>query len=51
VIQPEQANGEAFNIADTDVQGSWSMKWPTIAEYFGLKGIGPGEKGWQDLEE
>ncbi|KAJ6083450.1 hypothetical protein N7467_007585 [Penicillium canescens] len=51
VIQPEQANGEAFNIADTDVPGSWSMKWPIIAEYFGLKGIGPGEKGWQDLEE
>lgn len=51
VIQPEQANGEAFNIADTDVPGSWSMKWPIIAEYFGLKGIGPGEKGWEDLEE
>jgi hypothetical protein len=51
VVQPDQANGEAFNIADTDLPGSWSVKWPILAEYFGLKGTGPGETGWVDLEE
>lgn len=51
VVQPDQANGEAFNIADTNVLGPWSVKWPIIAEYFGLRGTGPGERGWEDLEE
>ncbi|KAJ5360104.1 hypothetical protein N7517_009295 [Penicillium concentricum] len=51
VVQPDQANGEAFNIADTDVPGPWSVKWPILAEYFGLKGTGPGERGWENLEE
>lgn len=51
VEKPEQANGEAFNIADTDTPGPWSMKWPIVADYFGLKGAGPGENGWEDLEK
>ncbi|OQE40206.1 hypothetical protein PENCOP_c006G04608 [Penicillium coprophilum] len=51
VVQPEHSNGEAFNIADTDLPGSWSAKWPILAKYFGLKGAGPGEMGWENLEE
>ena len=50
VVKPEIANGEAFNIADNATPSSWSMKWPILTEYFGLKGTGPGEKGWEDLD-
>lgn len=51
VETPEKANREAFNIADTDVPGPWSVKQPILADYFGLKGTGPREKGWEDLEK
>ncbi|KAL3461854.1 hypothetical protein BJX64DRAFT_277636 [Aspergillus heterothallicus] len=54
VIKPEAANGEAFNIADTATPGPWSVKWPVLAQYFGLKGTGPGlhgESGWGDIDK
>lgn len=44
VVKPEEANGEAFNITDTATPGPWSMKWPILTEYFGLKGTGQGDK-------
>ncbi|KAL3440282.1 hypothetical protein BJX65DRAFT_316749 [Aspergillus insuetus] len=54
VVKPEAANGEAFNIADTATPGPWSVKWPILAGYFGLKGTGPGawgEKGgWGEID-
>ena len=50
VVNPDAANGEAFNIADTAKPGPWSDKWPILAEYFGLKGTGPGEKGWEEID-
>jgi len=50
VVKPEEANGEAFNITDTATPGPWSMKWPILTEYFGLKGTGPGGKGWEDID-
>ncbi|KAL4780060.1 hypothetical protein BJX76DRAFT_339163 [Aspergillus varians] len=51
VEKPEEANGEAFNIADTATPGPWSVKWPLLAEYFGLEGTGPGEKGWEEIDQ
>jgi hypothetical protein len=33
--------GKAFNIADVGESLSWEMVWPGIAQYFGLKGVGP----------
>lgn len=33
--------GKSFNCSDGPVV-TWSEKWPRIAEYFGLKGTGPG---------
>lgn len=50
VIKPHEANGEAFNIADSATPSSWSLKWPVLANYFGLNGVGPGEKGWEDID-
>ncbi|KAL4903358.1 hypothetical protein BDW74DRAFT_156229 [Aspergillus multicolor] len=54
VVKPEQANGEAFNIADTSKPGSWSIKWPILAGYFGLEGTGPkprdNEEEWGQID-
>ncbi|KAK2745757.1 hypothetical protein FQN55_006078 [Onygenales sp. PD_40] len=47
---PDQAHGEAFNIADTATPGAWSIKWPILAEYFGLVGTGPGRDEWGDID-
>lgn len=43
VVKPDEANGEAFNTADYDTPTSYADKWPIIADYFGLKGVGPVE--------
>ncbi|KAF4548407.1 Hypothetical protein D9617_28g065130 [Elsinoe fawcettii] len=56
-------SGKSFNAADGEVT-TWSEKWPALASYFGLKGVGPGsgpvntaafakEHGdvWQKLEQ
>ena len=40
-LYPELTAGKSFNIADVDYPVSWSMVWPGIAAYFGLKGVGP----------
>ena len=41
-LHPETCgNGQAFNTADNAKASSWSVKWPVICEYFGLKGVGP----------
>lgn len=52
VVKPEEANGEAFNIGDEETPASWSIKWPIITGYFGLKGVGPSEdeKLWVELD-
>lgn len=50
VVNPDAADGEAFNIADTAKPGPWSIKWPLLAKYFGLRGTGPGEKGWEEID-
>ncbi len=51
VVKPEEANGEGFNIADTDTPGPWSVRWPILAQYFGLEGTGPEEDAWGDLDK
>lgn len=50
VVKPEQANGEAFNIADTETPGPWSVKWPLLASYFGLQATGPTDDQWADID-
>ncbi|KAI9040594.1 uncharacterized protein KD926_008161 [Aspergillus affinis] len=50
VVTPESANKQAFNVAGTSDPGSWSRKWPILAEYFGLKGTAPQEDAWSELE-
>jgi hypothetical protein len=40
-LHPEISHGERYNVADNAVPGSWSLKWPIICEYFGLKGTPP----------
>lgn len=51
VVKPTEANGEAFNTADTATPSSWSTKWPMLAEYYGLKGTGPKTDGWGDIDK
>ncbi|KAL1954328.1 hypothetical protein VTO42DRAFT_1402 [Malbranchea cinnamomea] len=50
VVKPEEANGEAYNIADNATPTPWAVRWPIITEYFGLKGVGPGENSWGELD-
>jgi hypothetical protein len=38
---PASAKGEAYNVADERPFRDWSTKWPALASYFGLKGVGP----------
>ena len=33
--------GQAFNVADHSKPTSWSLKWPVLCEFFGLKGTPP----------
>lgn len=66
-LHPEMCgSGQAYNVADSAAPSSWSVKWPVICEYFGLKGTPPppGASGpqpgaylqehlaqWKELEE
>jgi hypothetical protein len=43
VTKPQEAHGEAFNIADYATPTSWVTKWPILAGWFGLKGVPPVE--------
>lgn len=40
-LHPEVCGGERFNAADNSCPSSWSIKWPIICEYFGLRGVAP----------
>ena len=40
-LHPEVSSGQSFNAADNAQTSSWSVKWPIICEYFGLKGVAP----------
>ena len=51
VVKPADANGEAFNIVDTETPGPWSVKWLMLAAYFGLKGTGPSAHGWGGIDQ
>ncbi|RAL02178.1 SDR family oxidoreductase [Aspergillus ibericus CBS 121593] len=43
-MQPrEKVHTRAFNIADSARPVSWSERWPALAAYFGLEGVGPNE--------
>ena len=65
-LRPEKSSAQRFNAADNAKPSSWSVKWPIICEYFGLKGVGPPPGGsgpqptqycadhfaeWQELEK
>ncbi|KAL3462630.1 hypothetical protein BJX64DRAFT_299393 [Aspergillus heterothallicus] len=46
-LHPETTAGQRYNVADSAAWSTWSVKWPVICEYFGLKGVAPreGESG------
>jgi len=50
-LHPEVSTGESFNVADAAQPSSWSIKWPIICEYFGLKGVAPTEGPGPDPAE
>jgi hypothetical protein len=47
---PASSKGEGFNVADATYPTTWETKWPTLCNYFGLKGTGPPKKGTKPLE-
>ncbi|OJJ68638.1 hypothetical protein ASPBRDRAFT_659066 [Aspergillus brasiliensis CBS 101740] len=51
VVKPDEANGEAFNIADTATPGPWCVKWPILTEYFGLKATGPMQEDYAAIDK
>jgi hypothetical protein len=40
-LNPEKTSKQRYNAADSAQASSWSKKWPTLCEYFGLKGVPP----------
>jgi hypothetical protein len=44
-LRPEISSGQRYNAADSAQPSSWSVKWPVICQYFGLKGVGPAPGG------
>ncbi|KAI3608929.1 sirq protein [Moniliophthora roreri] len=44
-LNPEKGGGGRFNIADRAEPSSMKEIWPAIAEFFGLKGVGPADDG------
>lgn len=40
-LHPEVTSEQRYNVANSAKASSWSIKWPIICEYFGLKGVGP----------
>lgn len=41
-LHPDKSGGgEIFNIADQEKPTSMSERWPALAAYFGLEGVGP----------
>ncbi|EXF82147.1 hypothetical protein CFIO01_00661 [Colletotrichum fioriniae PJ7] len=59
-VEPEESNGEAFNIADNATPVSWVERWPVMVDYFGLQGTPPVkeaqttfpvEKWWEEHQD
>ncbi|KNG83243.1 hypothetical protein ANOM_009055 [Aspergillus nomiae NRRL 13137] len=42
-LNPESCGGKIINMMDNDIPVSASDLWPSIAAWFGLKGVGPAE--------
>ncbi|QKX54388.1 uncharacterized protein TRUGW13939_01474 [Talaromyces rugulosus] len=40
----------AFNIADSATPVAWSQRWPALAAYFGLEGVGPNDSSIHPTE-
>ena len=43
-LHPECTSGQIFNIADSAKPKAMKERWPALAAYFGLVGVGPGEE-------
>ncbi|KAA8646845.1 SDR family oxidoreductase [Aspergillus tanneri] len=61
-LQPrEKVHARAFNIADEQTPVSWLHRWPILAAYFGLEGVGPDhsslhpteyiDRRWGDIQQ
>jgi len=42
-LNPDKTGGQIFNVADCEKPSSQRERWPRIAGYFGLEGVGPVE--------
>ncbi|KAL3469640.1 hypothetical protein BJX99DRAFT_268081 [Aspergillus californicus] len=50
-LHPETTAGQRYNIADHAQWTSWSVKWPIICAYFGLRGVAPTPSSGPDPSE
>jgi nucleoside-diphosphate-sugar epimerase len=48
-LHPEETGGQIFNVADRTEPSSQKERWPKIAKYFGLEGLGPAPSGLKIL--
>ncbi|KAE8148347.1 hypothetical protein BDV25DRAFT_141870 [Aspergillus avenaceus] len=48
-LHPEVSAEQSFNVADSATPTSWSVKWPILCQYFGLKGVAPTNGPGPDL--
>ncbi|KAI9371742.1 hypothetical protein BJX61DRAFT_548093 [Aspergillus egyptiacus] len=44
-LHPETTAGQRYNVADNAQWSTWSVKWPIICQYFGLRGVAPPSQG------
>ncbi|KAL4926337.1 SDR family oxidoreductase [Aspergillus undulatus] len=44
-LHPEITAGERYNTSDKAEWTTWSVKWPIICQYFGLRGVEPPAQG------
>jgi hypothetical protein len=46
----DKVHTRAFNIADSATPVAWSQRWPALAAYFGLEGVGPDDSSIHPTE-
>ncbi|KAK0647305.1 Short chain dehydrogenase sirS [Lasiodiplodia hormozganensis] len=48
-LHPDVSSGQLFNIADEEKPLAMSERWPRLAAWFGLEGVGPASEGEEVL--
>ncbi|EIM89701.1 uncharacterized protein STEHIDRAFT_51972 [Stereum hirsutum FP-91666 SS1] len=49
-LHPLKSSRQLFNVADSASPSSWRDRWPRVAAYFGLEGVGPADEPEKELK-